>query len=226
MRFRNFRKRDRHYRLRLRVGRRVQVILRSSRSKVRSTVVMLAVATLAIAGMVAAIARTAIDEGGVVAAGAVEDDGAGCAVTLPGSSSAIARLPDPFTRLNGTRISARSDWQCRREEIKQLAERSIYGAKPVRPASVTGTVSATSITVDVSQNGRTASFSAGVQLPSGTGPFPAVVVVGGLGADTATIRGAGAAIISYDPMAVGREGTPRNNKQGAFYTIYGATSST
>src|SRR5262249_4389658 len=76
------------------------------------------------------------------------------------------------------------------------------------------------------QNGRSASFSAGVQLPSGTGPFPAVVVVGGLGADTATIRGAGAAIINYDPMAVGREGTPRNNKQGAVYTIYGATSST
>jgi hypothetical protein len=50
--------------------------------------------------------------------------------------------------------------------------------------------------------------------------------VGGLGADTATIRSSGAAIINYDPLAVGREGTPRNNKQGAFYSIYGATSST
>jgi hypothetical protein len=78
----------------------------------------------------------------------------------------------------------------------------------------------------VSQNGRSASFSASVQLPSGTGPFPAVVVVGGFGADTATIRAAGAAVINYDPLAVGREGTPRNNKQGAFYTIYGATSGT
>jgi cellulase/cellobiase CelA1 len=50
--------------------------------------------------------------------------------------------------------------------------------------------------------------------------------VGGFGADTATIRAAGAAVISYDPLAVGREGTPRNNKQGAFYTIYGSSSST
>src|SRR6185295_7132507 len=72
----------------------------------------------------------------------------------------------------------------------------------------------------------TASFSAGVSLPSGTGPFPAVVVLGGFGADTATIRATGAAVINYDPLSVGREGTPRNNKQGAFYTIYGNTSST
>jgi hypothetical protein len=114
----------------------------------------------------------------------------------------------------------------RRQEIKKLAERNVYGEKPAKPQSVTGTVSSTNITVNVSHNGRSAGFSAGVQLPSGAGPFPAVVVVGGLGADTSTIRSSGAAIINYDPLAVGREGTPRNNKQGAFYTIYGATSGT
>jgi len=47
-----------------------------------------------------------------------------------------------------------------------------------------------------------------------------------MGADTSTIRSAGAAVINYDPLAVGKEGTARNNKQGAFYSIYGATSST
>jgi hypothetical protein len=80
--------------------------------------------------------------------------------------------------------------------------------------------------VNVSNAGKTASFSVSVQLPSGTGPFPAVVVLGGIGADTATIRAAGVAVISYDPNTVGREGTPRNNKQGAFYSIYGNTSTT
>src|SRR5262249_332777 len=94
-------------------GRRVEVIIRSSRPRIRSTVVMLAVAGLAIAGMVAAMARSAIDEVGVVAAGAVEDDGANCPVTLPGSLTANAKLPDPFTRLDGTRIVAKSDWRCR-----------------------------------------------------------------------------------------------------------------
>jgi hypothetical protein len=164
--------------------------------------------------------------GSLLAAAPVEDEGADCAVSVPGSSPANSRLPDPFRKLTGTRISTKSDWRCRRAEIRELAERFVYGDKPAKPASVTGTVSNTSVTVTVTHNGRSASFAAGIQLPSGSGPFPAVVVVGGFGADTATIRAAGVAVISYDPLAVGREGTPRNNKQGAFYSIYGSSSST
>ncbi|MFB7737128.1 cellulose binding domain-containing protein [Streptomyces sp. NPDC056112] len=155
-----------------------------------------------------------------------EDDGADCAVPNPGSPTSSSMLPDPFKRLNGTRISATSDWRCRRAEIRDLAQRSVYGQKPVRPASVTGTVSASSITVNVSDQGRSASFSASVSLPSGSGPFPAVVVLGGLGADTATIKASGVAVINYDPYSVGKEGTARNNKQGAFYSVYGSSSST
>ncbi|GHH87010.1 hypothetical protein GCM10018793_61110 [Streptomyces sulfonofaciens] len=155
-----------------------------------------------------------------------EDDGADCAVPTPGSLTPDSKLPDPFKRMNGTRITAKSDWRCRRAEIKKLAERYVYGEKHTRPASVTGTVSNTGITVNVTDQGRSSSFSARVELPSGPGPFPAVVVLGGFGADTATIKASGAAVITYDPLAVGREGTPRNNKQGAFYGIYGASSST
>ncbi len=87
-------------------------------------------------------------------------------------------------------------------------------------------MSSTNITVNVTDSGKSSSFSASVSLPSGTGPFPAVVVYGGFGADTATIKAAGAAIINYDPYAVGKEGTGRANKQGAFYSIYGSTSTT
>ncbi|HZG04481.1 MAG TPA: cellulose-binding protein [Streptomyces sp.] len=156
----------------------------------------------------------------------VEDDGADCAVPDPGLSPANSMLPDPFTKLNGTRITAKSDWRCRRAEIKKLAEKYVYGEKRRKPESVTGTVSRTSITVNVRDQGRTSSFSAKVELPSGSGPFPAVIVYGGFGADTATIKASGAAVISYDPFAVGREGTPRNNKQGAYYSVYGSSSST
>ncbi len=198
------------------------------RSRGRTTIVALAVAALTVAGAARAVAgtTTAAATGNLVAAPPVEDDGADCPVTVPGASTANPRLPDPFRKLDGTRITTVSDWRCRRAEIRELAERYVYGDKPGKPASVTGTVSSTGITVNVSHNGRSASFSAGVQLPSGSGPFPAVVVVGGFGADTATIRSAGAAVISYDPLAVGREGTPRNNKQGAFYSLYGSSSGT
>lgn len=190
----------------------------------RAALVTLATAALAIAAAVALPGATPA-EVTLTAAGA-EDDGADCPVTLPGQLTANSRLPDPFTKLDGSRLTAKSEWRCRRAEIKKLAERYVYGEKPPKPSSVTGTVSSSNITVNVSHNGRSASFSAGVQLPSGSGPFPAVVVFGGFGADTATIRAAGAAVISYDPLAVGREGTPRNNKQGAFYTLYGNTSAT
>ncbi|MEU8261932.1 cellulose binding domain-containing protein [Micromonospora sp. NPDC048999] len=204
------------------------MIISSGRPKIRSTVVVLAAAVLALAGAVTIVARTPTAEAAslLAAAGPVEDEGTDCSVPDPGSLTANAKLPDPFKRLNGTRISAKSDWRCRRAEIKDLAERYVYGRKPRKPATVSGTVSSSSITVNVTDQGKSSSFSAKVELPSGPGPFPAVVVVGGLGADTATIKAAGAAVISYDPLAVGKEGTPRNNKQGAFYSIYGSSSST
>jgi len=200
------------------------MVIGLARSRIRSKVVALAVAvTLSIAGTVAVAPAEA------VAAAGVENEGADCAVAaLPdaGSLPTVSRLPDPFKKLNGTRISTTSEWRCQREETKRLAEKFVYGEKPGKPASVTGTVSSTNITVNVNHNGRSSSFSASVSLPSGSGPFPAVVVLGGFGADTAAIRAAGAAVINYDPYAVGREGTPRNNKQGAFYSIYGSSSST
>ncbi|KAB8166285.1 cellulose-binding protein [Streptomyces sp. 3MP-14] len=154
-----------------------------------------------------------------------EDDGADCPVD-PGQQPSRSLLPDPFTRLDGTRISSVADWRCRRAEIRELAEQHVYGDKPAPPQSVSGTVSSTSITVNVQDQGRSSSFSVSVDLPSGSGPFPAVVVYGGFGADTAAIKAAGAAVISYDPYAVGAEGTPRNAKRGAFYDIYGASSPT
>ncbi|ASW55359.1 hypothetical protein [Plantactinospora sp. KBS50] len=205
------------------------MIIRSGRSGLRSATVMAAVAALVIAGAVTGVVRTTLAEaaaGAMLAATGVEDEGANCAVSLPGSVPATSRLPDPFKKIDGSRITDKSQWTCRREEIKRLAEQYVYGPKPAKPGSVSGTVSSSRITVNVSDQGRSASFSATVQLPGGSGPFPAVVVLGGLGADTSTILGAGVAIINYDPLAVGKEGTARNNKQGAFYTIYGSGSST
>jgi len=198
----------------------------SGRQRFRSAVIALAVAALVAAGAETVAARTNAAAVAAPAAVAVEDSGASCPVSLPGTPTANSLLPDPFTRLDGTRISATSDWQCRREEILQLAEKYVYGTKPAKPASVTGTVSRTGITVNVTDGGKSSSFTATVTLPSGAGPFPAVVVYGGFGADTSTILASGVAVINYNEYAVGAEGTPRTNKQGAFYSIYGASSST
>lgn len=197
----------------------------SRRSQSRSAVVL---TTLALAAtVVVADVGAAPPAHAAPFVEAVENAGADCAVpTLPSTGPSSARLPDPFRRLDGSRIATKADWRCQRELTRRLAEASLYGEKPGRPASVTGTVSTSRITVNVSHNGRSTSFSADVSLPSGTGPHPAVVVYGGFGADTAAIRNAGAAVISFDPYTVGKEGTGRTNKQGAFYDIYGSSSRT
>lgn len=137
-------------------------MISSGGSVIRSTVAMLALAGLMTAGTVTVAATAAPAQAAVPAASGTEDNGAGCSVSLPGSLTANSLLPDPFTRLDGTRISSVSDWTCRREEILQLAEKYVYGPKPPMPASVTGTVTSTNITVNVSNNGKSASFSAGV----------------------------------------------------------------
>ena len=147
---------------------------------------------------------------------------------LPAASGlpTVAKLPDPFTKVAGGRIATKAEWRCRRAEIKKQMETYAYGTKPPKPAMVSGTVTSSMITVNVSDTGKSATFSASVSVPSGTGPFPVVFILGGFGADSATIRAEGVATVNYDVAALGREGTPRSNKQGAFYTLYGNTSST
>lgn len=164
-----------------------------------------------------------------------ENDLDDCTVAmLPDASAlpAIAKLPDPFKKLDGTRISTKADWHCRQAELRKQAETYAYGSKPSKPQSVTGTVTNTSITVKVMDHGKSTTLSAMVVLPrSGNPPYPAIIVYGGLGLgfgtplDSNIINADGIALIDYDVGTAGKEGTPRNNKQGAFYDIAGSDSS-
>ncbi|MGD4125332.1 hypothetical protein QT577_22485, partial [Xanthomonas citri pv. citri] len=130
----------------------------SGRSRTRFLVVVLALAALTVAGSVSVVTRTTNAQAAMgTLAAAVEDEGVDCAVSgLPdlGSLPTNAKLPDPFKKLNGTTITARSDWRCRRAEIKELAEKFVFGEKPAKPATVTGTVSNSTVTVNVAHNGR------------------------------------------------------------------------
>jgi len=157
----------------------------------------------------------------------VENEGAECSVNLPTTfNTANTKLPDPFKKLDGTRISTKGEWMCRRQEILKLAERTIYGTKPPKPTTVTGTVSNTSISVSVTEGGKTGSFSVSVSLPTtGTAPYPAIIRYDNSGADATTIRGQGVAVINYTPTSVGGE-TGSRSKSGMFYNIYGTSSKT
>src|SRR6478752_3725850 len=155
---------------------------------------------------------------GTIPSGKAEDPSAGCPVTgtLPEYAALMAdgKLPDPFKKLDGTRIKDKSEWACRRAEIVKQLAKYIYGEKPI-PAkgSVTGTVSTTSISVKVTEGSKTASFNVTVAMNGATMPAPAIISYGA-GASAPT----GVAKITFSALeASGGSGT----KTGPFYDFYG-----
>jgi hypothetical protein len=190
------------------------------------------------AGAGGAIVGGTAGAGGTGPSTPTEDDGTDCTIgTLPavGSLPAIAKLPDPFTKLDGTRMTTKAEWRCRREEIRKMEEKYVYGVKPPPPQSVSGTVTKTTITVSVTDNGKTSTFSAGVKLPAtGTAPYPVIIeyttdTSGAFGPplDPAVIDSEGVALIYLPVYSVGAEGNGHGaNQQGAFYSLYSGRSAT
>ena len=169
----------------------------------------------------------AIDGGGAPPAATAEDDGADCTVgTVPGLGTANAKLPDPFTKIDGTKVATKADWRCRREEIKQTAQKIALGTKPPKPATVTGTVTSSKITVNVTDGGKSSTFSVTVTPPkSGKAPYPAIIFYTAAPIDQATLDSEGIASINYNPYDVGAEGGGHSaNQKGAFYSIYSGGS--
>jgi hypothetical protein len=155
---------------------------------------------------------------GTINWGKEENPTAGCQVTgtLPDYAALMAngKLPDPFTKLDGTRIKTKGEWACRRQEILKQLAKYIYGEKPI-PAkgSVSGTVSATKISVKVSEGDKSASFDVSVDMNGATAPAPAIITYGA-GAPIPK----GVAKISLSAIeSQGGSGA----KTGPFFTFYG-----
>ena len=152
----------------------------------------------------------------------VEDRGEDCQISgMPASAELQNQLtlPDPFLGLNGQRLTSKSQWRCRREEIRKLGESFIYGSKPSKPESVSGEVTPTSITVNLQNQGLSASFTATITLPPGaSGPVPAIIGYGGSSFQQ-TILDEGVAFINYSLASVGDETTKTPSKAGAFYAV-------
>ncbi|HZL41776.1 MAG TPA: hypothetical protein VFD66_00680, partial [Verrucomicrobiae bacterium] len=111
---------------------------------------------------------------------AVENTGTNCAAPpLPplGQLRLVQPLPDPFMWADWSGRSTNfADWECRRAEIKAQIENYEIGPKPaVDPGNVTAGYTNGILTVYVTVNGKTLTLTSQVLLPSGSGPFPAVI---------------------------------------------------
>jgi hypothetical protein len=109
----------------------------------------------------------------------VENTGADCPIPyLPSFNELpiVSSLPDPFEWSDGRgRMANYSDWRYRRAEIKAEIEHYEIGEKPVRPENITASYSNDTLRVNVTVNGKTLKLISRILLPSGEGPFPAVI---------------------------------------------------
>ena len=128
-----------------------------------------------------------------------------------------AKLPDLFKWYDGTRMMKKSDWACRRAELKKAVETYIHGPKPGKPTSVSGTVSATSITVKVEEGGKSIMFSVSVSIPSNAKkPAPAIIGLGGGSLDRSILSAEGVATINYSNNTIADE----KSRSGLFTNLY------
>ena len=113
----------------------------------------------------------------------VEDTGAKYPKpTLPAISElpTVHPLPDPFAWSDGSgRDTSFANWSRRRAEIKAEIEHYEIGPKPDRPKDIAASYSDGTLTVRVTVDGNTLTLTSPVNLPSGDGPFPALIGMGG-----------------------------------------------
>ncbi len=129
-----------------------------------------------------------------------------------------SRFPDPFTFMDGTKMSKKSEWECRRAEISALAQEFLYGHMPPEPDEVTGSMSGSDITVTITDNGKRVSFTCSITQPySGSEPYPALIGVGG--SSLSSVSGMGVASIDFPNGTVGGQNGTR--AQGVFFDLYG-----
>ena len=152
----------------------------------------------------------------------VEDHRSECQIGNIPSSVNNAKLPDPFKKLDGTRISSKADWKCRREEIGAMYEKLMFGEKPRNPEKVEGSYSGGKLTIKVTDKGKSGSFSVKISN-AGTKdkPKPALIgfgggmMGGGCGSLGNSTNGLDIAMITFNPDDVAPE-----SGGGMFFQLY------
>ncbi|MDD5064167.1 MAG: hypothetical protein PHQ35_05335 [Phycisphaerae bacterium] len=136
---------------------------------------------------------------------------------MPSFSSLVDNpyYPDPFEFVSGSCMT-KDEWTCRRAEIAELIQEFELGYMPETPYSATtGSFNGNSITVYVTDNGHSTSFSCSITYPpTGSPPYPAMIGYGGsISIGATAIRNLGVATMNLSTSA-----TP-------FNTLYGSDPS-
>jgi len=137
------------------------------------------------------------------------------------------KLPDPFKFMNGKRMVAKKQWKERKAEIAALAQEFEYGYKPnTSVKATTGTFSANTITVDVTDNGKTISFNCTITYPTtGNKPYPAIIGIGASNLNNTALLNMGVAVINFPNNTVAQQNNADSRGKGLFYDMFGTNHS-
>ncbi|KAJ7449611.1 hypothetical protein FB451DRAFT_1343160 [Mycena latifolia] len=146
--------------------------------------------------------------------------------TIPSLTSfSSTSLPDPFTFAGGTKVVTTADWACRRAEISTLLQNDELGAMPADPQAVAASFSGTTLTITVTDGGKTMTFAPTITFPAGTAPaagWPAIIGMGGISIPSP----AGVAIINFDNEGMAnQDSSPASRGKGLFFNLYGSNAS-
>jgi hypothetical protein len=133
----------------------------------------------------------------------------------------VTALNDPFTFTSGGAVRTLADWECRKTEIRSLLAFYELGDKPARPSTFTASYSGTTLSMQSSEGGRSMSFSVTIRVPSGSGPHPAIIGLGGGNIPIPSNVG----LINFNQDTIAQQASGSSRGQGSFFTLYGNTHS-
>ncbi|TFK32218.1 hypothetical protein BDQ12DRAFT_728873 [Crucibulum laeve] len=111
---------------------------------------------------------------------------------------ANSKHPDTFAFFSyGSRVTTKAQWECRHEE------------------SVTGSYSGGRLTINVSETGKSISFTATVTTPSGPGLFPTIIAYGDMSIPTP----ASISVITFNNDDIAAQANTGSRGQGKFYWL-------
>jgi hypothetical protein len=125
-------------------------------------------------------------------------------------------------------MTNKSQWPCRRTEVKAQALKYELGANPGEPSSVTGSFDGSDqINVTVTDGDRSIAFNATISYPAvGEPPFPAMIGIAGISIGESILNDMGVATIIFPSRAIALDDKASSRGSGAFYDLYPSSSST
>ncbi|KAG7288427.1 4-O-methyl-glucuronoyl methylesterase [Staphylotrichum longicolle] len=145
-----------------------------------------------------------------------------CPATPDGLGNPVSNaLNDPFTFHGGGKVTSKADWACRQAEISKLLQKYELGTLPPPPSSVKASFSGSTLSITVSDNGKSISFSVTINnRPSSSGP--AIINYGTFGGLPIP---AGVATILFDNGEIAQQTDQSSRGKGKFYDLYGSSHS-